>query len=524
MMIEHGGRFVASGITARSTWVRAGVILLCSALIGAMSGCSKSANTAGKTLRIGIGSMPPAVGDPYNGVTLPATLLLQAIFDTVTTPDGHGGAAPSLATAWKSESASSWVFTLRPGVQFSDGEPLNADALVESVKHMTSPKGRGETIGSTLSQIESAERIDDQTVRVKLNQPDPLFPLHASVWRVPAPVSWRQLEAAGKQRDAIGSGSFVKVSRSDTKAVLKANPHAWRKPGVDGLELDLLPDVSARMQAFLSGAIDVAIGLQPESKAQVEQAGGQFTRRMTSEVDYIAFNTEGRDTPLNDPRVRKAMNLAVNRDQIARQILVGATAASSQLATSGAFGFDQALKPLPYDPAAAKALLAASGHANGFLLTMEVTIGETVDQALYFQAIASDLKAVGINVETNIQPTARLMQGLFSGKLPSDMFNWVERGDDPLTDYRVRSCVKPSKARAPFHCDPKVTELMKRALAEDDLAKRKAIYQQMIVLEQDSPPGILLWQRPEFTALAKGVTGFAPVEDVFNLHTLRVGP
>jgi peptide/nickel transport system substrate-binding protein len=123
-------------------------MLLVAALLAACS--PESASDRQATIRIAVPLVPPAIGNPYQGVTIPTTLALQAIFDTVTMVDGAGNAIPGLAIAWESQDPLHWIFRLRPGVTFSNGEPLTAEALVESVRHMTSKRGRAETIGSTL--------------------------------------------------------------------------------------------------------------------------------------------------------------------------------------------------------------------------------------------------------------------------------------------------------------------------------------------------------------------------------------
>src|SRR5688572_25506746 len=108
--------------------------------------------SAGGNLRMTLGVVQPNSGDPYRGITLPAVLPLQAIFDTLTTLDAQGNAIPALALEWRAESPTSWILKLRPGVTFSNGEPFDSNAVVVSAQYLTSQAGRAETIGSTLYQ------------------------------------------------------------------------------------------------------------------------------------------------------------------------------------------------------------------------------------------------------------------------------------------------------------------------------------------------------------------------------------
>ncbi|RVT90979.1 ABC transporter substrate-binding protein [Sphingomonas crocodyli] len=496
--------------------------LLISAALATVAGCSKAPEPAGDApVRIAVPVIPPAIGNPYQGISIPAVLALQAIFDTVTTLDANGEPQPALALSWEQESPTSWLFKLRTDVKFSNGEPLTADALVVSVDHMTSKEGRGETIGSTLFQIEGAEKVDDLTVRIKLNQPDPILPIHASVWRIPAPAQWKTLKLPEAARDAIGSGPYVIATRADGKLELKPNPTSWRKPNAGGLTLMMIPDSTARLQAFTSGAVDMALALALDAKPSVEATGGKLISRMTPAVDYIGFNTEGRKTPLNDPRVRVALNMAVNRDLLTKSVLKDTTTPASQIGMPGSYGYNAALKPIPYDPAGAKKLLAAAGYPNGFKVKMSVTTGEGGGDALVYQQVGNDLKKVGVEAEIMGRPSTRQMQDLFTGSMDADLFAWVTRGNDPLNDYRIRSCLKPSAARKPFHCDPKLTEIARTALAENDPDKRKALYGQVAAYEQTSPTGIVLWQVPAFDAVSPKVGGYAPVQDVMQLDLIK---
>ena len=475
-----------------------------------------------EAIRIGVPTIPPAIGNPYQGLTIPSTLALQAIFDTLTTIDEDGAPAPGLALHWWQESDTVWVFSLRPDVRFSNGEPLTADAVVTSVEHMISPRGRSETIGSSLYQIDSAEAIDDLNVRVRLAAPDLLFPLRTSVWRVPAPGHWRTLDLPGEARYAIGSGPFVVAERDGGRLLLTANPNAWRQPAASALELLMIPDATSRLQAFLSGSIDIAMTLPLDARRNIEAVSGQVVTRRIPQVDYIGFATERRThTPLADPRVRRALNLATNRQRITEHILEGTTVPASQLSFAGAFGYNHALVPFEYDPVAARALLVEAGYPDGFRLVMMVTMGDAANDTLFYQQIGSDLRQIGIDVEIRGRPASRQMQDLFSGNIQEDIFSWNSRGFDPLNDYRHRACLLRTPQRQPFHCDETVVELVARALAELEPQEKLRLYAEIAAYEREHPPGIFLWQRPEFDALAATVTGYAPAGDALNLDRLR---
>lgn len=478
-------------------------------------------------LRIAVPNIPPAIGNPYQGVTVPTTLALQAIFDTVTTVDAAGNPAPGLATAWRQIGPLEWEFELREGVRFSNGEIFDSQALVESAQHMASKRGRGETIGSMLVQIDRVEALGPRLVRIHLNEADALLPLHVSVWRIPAPRHWRSLKLPAGAREALGTGPYVIAARGDGRLLLRENPQAWRKPVIPVVELLMIPDKTARLQAFISGAVDMALVLSFDDRAAAERGDGRMVPRLTTQVDFLGFRTlENPGTPLADPRVRRALNMAVDRDLLTEYLLGGATKAATQLATPGSFGFDASLEAFPFDRAAARRLLAEAGYPRGFALTMVVTTGEVAGDVLYYQQIAADLAAIGVRLETRSRPPTRLLQEVFSGNIGADMFSWNTRGTDPLMDFRHRSCLQASAARRPFHCDPQLTLMLQQAMSATDESDRRRRYAAIAAFERQNPPGIFLWQRPDFDVIRNDLDGYRPEQDQLFLEriTRRAAP
>ncbi|MDX2142556.1 MAG: ABC transporter substrate-binding protein, partial [Rhodospirillaceae bacterium] len=118
------------------------------------------------TLRIGTTAFPQARGNPFVGVSLPSTLPWSAVFDTLTRLDDQGRAAPGLALDWRTEDERTWVFTLREGVTFHNGEPLTAAAVVNAVRYLGSRDGQTRTLGALLRAVKRAEARDDRTVAI----------------------------------------------------------------------------------------------------------------------------------------------------------------------------------------------------------------------------------------------------------------------------------------------------------------------------------------------------------------------
>jgi ABC-type transport system substrate-binding protein len=169
----------------------------------------------------------------------------------------------------------------------------------------------------------------------------------------------------------------------------------------------------------------------------------------------------------------------------------------------------------------ARRLLAEAGYPQGFALTMVVTTGEVAGDALYYQQIAADLATIGVRLETRSRPPTRLLQEVFSGNIGADMFSWNTRGTDPLMDFRHRSCLQASEARRPFHCDPQLTPLLQEAMNASDEVERRRHYAAIAAFEREHPPGLFLWQRPDFDVIRDDLQGYAPVQDQLYLERIH---
>jgi len=337
-----------------------------------------------------------------------------------------------------------------------------------------------------LAQIEAVDPVCELTVRLRTAEADPLLPWHTTVWRIPAPAHWRTLKLPAGARNALGTGPYMLAGRQEGRLVL---------------------------QAFVSGAVDLAMVPSLDNKAAAERNGGRLHTRLTPQVNFVAFQAERRpDSALQDARVRRALNMAVDRRVLTQYVLGSAIEPASQLNVPGAFG---------YDPAAARRLLAEAGHADGLRLKMIVTTGVLTGDTVYLQQIGVDLKKVGVEVEVRTRPSARQLQEIFSGNLRGDPFSFSTRGNDPLNDYRHRACMDGSTLRLPFHCEAALTAILKAAASQLGVERRKTYNAAIARYERDHPPGILLWRRPDFDVVSSRIEGYAPIGDNLRLEQAR---
>ena len=470
-------------------------------------------------LRVGAQLLPTMYGNPYQPITLPPALIAHMVFDPLVAVGPGGEPRPALATAWTRESALVWVFDLRPNVQFADDTAFNAAAVVAAFEYLRTPEGQRDSLASQdiPATIESVTPRGPLIVAVTTRKPDPVLPLHLSFVRIPSPAHWTALGREGFGRAPIGTGPFVVTEWTGNRVRLKARRESWRAPAVDGLDVIEIPDPTARLQALVSGAVDVALSVSPEDRTVIEAAGGSLIARPMPLVNFLAFVTV-KDTPLKDPNVRRALNYAVNRTAIIAAFLDNAVTPAAQFSHASAFGFDPDLAPYPYDPDKARALLREAGYADGFSFSAVLdptTGGSFVD---WYQRMAQDLAQVGVTMTLRMSTGAQMVQSVQSGIWTSDAFAFTFAGFDSLRGYRFRSCAWSH----PYHCDKALMPLIAAAesatTAEERLLRTRAV----LAAEHDNPPALLLWRGVAFDGLSRAVSDYAIVDDVIRWDRVKL--
>ncbi len=471
-------------------------------------------------LRVAAQQMPLYQALPYNPVAQPQALFVQMIYDPLTVVGEGGIAKPGLASAWTQESANRWVLTLRPGVRFSNGEAFTSAAVVDALTYLMTPEGQRDSVASQDigKTIERVSARDDLTVELVTRSPDPILPVHLSFVRVPAPAAWRKAGRSGFATQPIGTGPFAVTSWSPEKVSFRAVRDSWRAPKVDGIEVNIVTDPVARTQAFASGVADIAMGVTPEDRATIAAAQGRLAPRPAPNVHFLAFVTT-KESPLRDARVRRALNYAVDKSGLIDAFLAGAIEPASQISHRGAFGFNEALAPYPYDPAKARALLKDAGFPNGFAFTvvLDTAASGVVD---WYQGIAQNLAAIGVKMTIRPTPVSRITEYVLKGNWPVEGFGWTFAGYDSLLGFRFRSCaMQPA-----YTCDPALMPLIAAAAEAPTEAARRSATEAALAAERDAPPGILLWRAVNFDALRNTVSGYEVVNDIIAWDKISLAP
>lgn len=477
-----------------------------------------------EALRVGVNTLPVSLGNPYKGNGRPSTLVWNALFDGLTQIAPSGELVPALATSWVATGPNSWRFQLRPGVRFADGQTFDAFAAARVIGWLISPAGRPTVIGNELKLVKAAVASGPLTLDLTTSKPDPILPKRLVAAMMVEPNRWQRLGPEGFALQPVGTGPYLLTGWDQRRRRAEAvrNPHSWRPVAIPRLSWLELPDAAVRTQALLSGDVDIA-PIEIEEMDRLVDRRFPIVTAPSMSVMSVGFITErqGRH-PLQDVRVRRALNHAVNKDVLARILLRGLGRASGQPAARVSFGYNPAVAAYPYDPALARRLLAQAGYARGFPLTIEIQINAFPADSLIYQTVAHDLRQVGIAPILRTITFADYLRKLAKNTWAGDAFgaSWNSAPYNDVTRaLESFSCKRPNA----FFCDKSLAARLGVASEIADPAKRNAAMQAMAQQYHDAAPSLFLVEQVDMFAHRPGLVGVRIVNRVPSFETIT-GP
>jgi peptide/nickel transport system substrate-binding protein len=476
-----------------------------------------------------VGELTVALTTEPNSIYWPNTAERNAsnvaaqMFEGPTWIDDDGLVQPLLAESWEvSEGGRVYTFHLREGVTFHDGTTMDAEDWVASWK---AGSEESNAYAYQYQRVASVEAVDDMTVRMELPKPSALFPLELATWAIIPSEYYAEVGVKGLERHPIGTGPFRFVSwdRGD-RIVLEAFDDYWQEgfPKVERLIFRPIPESSTRLAAVQTGEVDIAQRFSAEEAATLEQASdvGVLTYPV-DRVYYIAFNnmTTGKGTPLEDVRVRQALNYAVDRQAIIDSILDGAAVLATGLISSSSVGQDPSIEPYPYDPDRARELLAEAGYPQGFEIGMACPTGAYTNFEEVCQAVAGYLEDVGVTLEGG---EIRFMESgqywdLEAKKELPPLFGDSWSSTLPESLERLRGAMLADRADFSAWEDPRAIDLIGQIGRTLDQEERIRLYQELHRHMYEDPPFIYLYEPFAFEGVNVRVHDYAPrgAEDYF---------
>lgn len=398
---------------------------------------------------------------------------------------------PGLAESYEQKDDTTWIFKLRQGVTFHNGEEFNADAVKFSLERVLNEKQKSPQRGN-ISAISAVNVLDPYTVEIKTKEPYNLLPHRLFYLSIVPP---KYVQEVGDQEFAqkpVGTGpyKFAEWVKGD-KIVLEANENYFKgAPTIKKVSFRVIPEVATQIAELQSGGVDIIRMVPPDMLAQLE---GNPQLAVTStpllRVYYMAFDTKKK--PFDDARVRQAMNYAVDIDTIVKKVLADKAVRTPAGVNPNHFGFDESIKPYPYDPEKAKSLLKEAGYENGFETEIHYFtpgIGQQITDA-----VISDLSKVGIKAKAKFYPeSSSFVEKQRAGDLPFRLGHWGS-----YSVYDADAILQPmfdSKGvYGKYFNTPQLDALINEARSSVDQDKRKALYSQAQQLIYKEAPWIFLF-------------------------------
>jgi len=465
--------------------------------LGLALASAQPALAADDVLRVAIPARPPGLGNPFAAIPVGAVNPAHVMFDTLTVIGERGSVLPSLAVRWRADGELAWEFDLRTDVTFSNGERFDARSVADTLEFLISDAANSYVVAGELSMIAGATAIDADTVRVVTRTPDAILPNRLSFVAMVPMQTWAKIGPTEFGLRPVGTGPFKlrDWGMDSGRIVLDRNEASWRNPGqFRELHFAVVPDVLSRMQALLGDQVDLTVRLSLDLLDELAAAGLKIQVVPTYSIGAWAFRQTDGASVVADPRVRRALNLAVDRKAISDSVFKGYAEPASQVANTDVFGFNPELAPYPYDPDGARALLKEAGLASGLDLDVIVRSDASVPESvLVAQIVAQNLAAVGVRVKLRRVPGQQWLKMYFSGdwagaQVMEISFNNSLYGD-AIRAIETASCLKPGA----FYCDESQRALIAASNRDFDRGSRERRLQELGARLHQDPPAIYLF-------------------------------
>lgn len=519
-------------------WVSAAAVALSSVIV--LAGCGSATgnsntttSSSGKTLIFGRGGDSVKL-DPADVTDTESVRVTRQIYESLLSDKpGTFDLTEGLATKWEvSDDGRKWTFHLRQSVNFQDGTPFNADAVVFNFNRWmdkTNPYHKGDfeyfatmfggLKGDPGFVIQDVKKVDEATVEFDLAHPFAPFlaDLSMPAFAIASPKDIQD-HNGDISHSPVGTGPFEFVSWTpNDKIVLKKNPNYWEKglPHLDKVVFQVIKDNESRLNALRNGELDMMVGLNPSDTASVKANQNlQLFTLPSNNVGYLALNTQKK--PFDDPRVRQAINMAIDKQALIDAYYNGQAVPAASVLPPVMWGNDPSIQSYPVDTNKAKQLLASAGYANGFkteLWAMPVARPYMPDPEKIAGAIQADLQEIGIDAKIVSYDWATYLKKLSRGEHTMALIGGTGDNGDP--DDFLYLQLDSDNAKVPaqnfaFYKNPDVHKLFIQAQQETDQNKRAALYMKAEqIIYKDAPWVPLVHSTPEMAAY-KNVIGFVP--------------
>ena len=456
------------------------------------SAATSPAVTVEQKAVFGIGNITEQF-DPYVAVGLNGRR--YDLYDCLVLPDQKGDPQPAIATAWKIVDDTTWEFTIRTGMKFHDGSALSADDVKFSLDRAINPDLKL-AIASRIPTIDSTTVVNATTVRVKTKQSDPILLRRLAAVAILPKVYFEKVGEKEFALKPVGSGPFKlkEWKQSDSIVMSAFNEHAFRKPILQEFTLKNVPEETARVAGLQTGDLDYSNLISAEQSNRLKtgdyalvnfNAGSSVGFFMDSVRDGQPF-----PGPTQNKLVRQAINYAIDKETINKQIFGGFATPEGQVAQPETFGFSPTIKAYPFDPAKAKQLLAQAGYPNGFQMKGEASTTVGPEFRSLGLIVQQYLKDVGIDLDFQLIGDAALQREKFYGTKPREALLGIPLSNRPAmdADFAISWFWSKQPGGTQHYNNPEFDRYYELSRTEMDSAKRLAALQKAMEVMHEDPP------------------------------------
>jgi peptide/nickel transport system substrate-binding protein len=430
-----------------------------------------------------------------------------------TDPKGSDKIEGAIADKWEiSNDGKSYTFHIRPGIEFSNGQPVTADDVKFSLDRFGDPK-INQTLAAVAVGYKSTTVVDDETVRVDLTNPVPAFLYNISIFPgfiVPKDLVEKQGDAFFKK--PVGTGPFMvdELARGSHLTLVR-NPNYWEegKPYLDKVRFDFATDSNSRLLALKAGQSQIADGV-PFSQVNSLKNSGDLVVQTAKVPYFVGLWFNHKRTPLADVNVRQAMQYALNRAEINKTIYRGVgTIPNSELPQLKFDGSASEVPPYPFDLTKAKDAIAKSKFADGFSISLKYPAGYDYFKqlALYLQNAWSQ---IGIKVKLIEADQSSLTDSFYKGQYDLAFPYAQFTSDLPVPDEYAQFVAEPKSGLNGFFSfweDPAITKMVRHFVSNPSESERAQEWPEIQKALNEQTPWINVMDLPFINAHGKNVCG-----------------
>lgn len=463
---------------------------------------------AQKVLTVGAATFPESLQSGVASFT--SQSLVMQTNETLIMRDNAGAFMPWLAERWEAIDDTTWRFHLRKGVKWHDGKDFTAADVKFTIDRVVDPKTAYGLFGR-IGQVTGAVVVDAHTVDIKTKTIFPTLAKGLSDIVIEPKHYYEQVGPDVPKRKPLGTGPWVAQNWvPGDRYELTAFKDYWNgAPKVDRLVIRQIPEAATRISALISGEVQVIEEVPVDVIAEIEASKRAKVLSVPTSVGLV-LTYDVRRPPFDNPKVREAMDYAVDKNLILQEILKGrGEVLQGQLLTSKAFGHNPAIKSRPYDPTKAKQLLQEAGFDFSKSIAIMTQSGKYLSDVDISNAVAGMLREVGVKTDVNVVESAVYLKqwsGLEMG--PIYMVGWYSLGDG---DFATTWYTKGSRRSVWENAD--YEKLFVEARSTNDVAAREKAYHQMMQIMNKENPSMFLFGLPSIYAASEKISGFGAAAD-----------